>query len=249
MMNGAIRGRLLAEGQRLFDAPPAFVEFTGDEPADRLTNDLDAHPHAYVIGCVMDRQVRAEIAWRVPYRFANRLGTFAFDRLRQLTEEDIRELMSRPEPLHRFPDTMATNFFAAVGQIDEHYDGVASRIWADQPSSAEVVCRFLRFRGMGPKIATMAVNILARRFKVPFSDHYSVDISVDRHVKRVLQRLELVSDDATNDEVVFRARALSPEFPGLMDFPCWEIGRNWCRPSHPQCGDCLMADLCPTARQ
>jgi endonuclease III len=94
----------------------------------------------------------------------------------------------------------------------------------------------------------MAANILARDFKIPFSDHYSIDVSVDRHIKRVLRRLELVPADATNDEIIFRARALSPEFPGLIDFPCWEIGRKWCRPNCPQCGDCLMVDLCPTAR-
>ena len=35
----------------------------------------------------------------------------------------------------------------------------------------------------------MATNILARQFKIPMSDYYSVDISLDVHIQRVLKRL------------------------------------------------------------
>jgi endonuclease III len=247
-MDVRIRERLLAEGHRFFEAKPAFVEFTGEEPADQLVNDLDGHSHAFVIACVMDRQVKAEIAWRVPYRLGQRLGTFRFERLKELTEAEIRDRMNQPEPLHRFPDMMARNVFSTIRHIEDSYDGVASKIWADKPSSAEVVFRFLRFRGVGPKIATMAANILARDFKMPFSDYYSIDISVDRHIRRVLKRLCVVPADGTDDEVIFRARALSPEFPGLLDLPCWEIGRQWCKPTNPLCHKCVMGEVCPTAQ-
>src|SRR5690554_7296394 len=62
------------------------------------------------------------------------------------------------------------------------------RSWRGNPSSAAVVYRFLQFDGVGPKIATMATNILARDFKIPMSDYYSVDISTDVHILRVLRR-------------------------------------------------------------
>ena len=143
---------------------------------------------------------------------------------------------------------MAGYFFAAVHQIQGQYDGDVSRIWADQPPSATVVYRFLEFRGVGPKIATMAANILARDFNIRFSDYFSIDISADVHVRRVFERLGLAPEDATVDQLVYRARSLHPEFPGLMDLPAWEIGRNWCKPNNRDCLSCYITDLCPSAR-
>ena len=236
---------LVEKGTRLFEGPKEFVRFTKNQEADELLNDLSKHPHAFVIGCVMDRQIKAEKAWIIPHRFRERLGSFEVEELRHLTETEIQKLMSEPKPLHRFVDDMSRNFYEAIGLISENYGGNAANIWQNRPSSAETVYRFLKFRGVGPKIATMATNILARGFKVPLTDYYSVDVSVDRHVSRVLSRLGLVTLNDSRDTIVYRARALHPEFPGLLDFPAYEIGKNWCHPSKPLCGDCYMNSICP----
>ena len=92
----------------------------------------------------------------------------------------------------------------------------------------------------------MASNILARNFKVKFKDYYSIDISADVHIKRVFHRLGLTSKSASTEEVIYKARALHPEFPGVLDFPCWEIGRSWCRPQKPTCEECYMGEVCPS---
>ncbi len=155
--------------------------------------------------------------------------------------------MSQPEPLHRFPNAMARNVHDAIGLISSRYGGDAARIWRGCPSSATVVLRFLEFRGVGPKIATMAANILARELKVPFSDYYSVDISVDVHVRRVFGRLGLVAQGASAEVITYTARAISPEFPGILDYPAFEIVRAWCRPRNPACGECTMFAVCPSA--
>jgi endonuclease-3 len=240
----AIGDRLLREGQRLLDAPPEFVQFTGKREADELLNDLRGRPHAYVLACVMDRQIKAEKAWFIPHQFREKLGDFEFETLRALPRQQIERIMTRGK-MHRFPKVMSENFHAAVKRIGQVYNGDAAAMWEGEPPSAAVVYRFLKFDGIGPKIATMAANILARNFKIKFADYYSVDISGDVHVKRVFARLGLVSADAGVEQVVYRARMLSPTFPGLLDLPVWEIGRQWCRPKDPICGECHMRDVCP----
>jgi endonuclease III len=238
---------LTRRGRQLFRAPGAPIQFTGHASADRMLNDLDRYPHALVIACIMTRQMRAERCWMIPYEFKRRVGTFRIQLLRRLTDSEVMKAFSKPTPLHRYTAEMARNFQLAIQLIATKYRGHTSRIWADEPSSAELVYRFLEFRGIGPKIATMAANILARQFKVPLRDYYSIDVSADVHVKRVFERLALVGPNADVNQVIFRARSLSPKFPGLLDFPAWEIGREWCRPRRPSCQLCYMHSLCPTA--
>lgn len=214
-MNSDIAAILVQRGEQLFRTEPRPIAFAGVPAADALLSDLAHHPHAFVLACVMDRQIKAERAWLLPYRVSEALGSFAFERLVQLSLDDVRRLLTVPEPLHRFPAEMSRNFHEAIATIRTTYCGHADRIWSDTPSSAEVVSRFLRFRGVGPKIATMATNILARDFKVPLADYYSVDVSADVHVRRVFWRLGLTVETARLEEVIYTARALHPAFPGL----------------------------------
>lgn len=242
-----IRDRLVEHGQTLFHAPSQLIPFTKVPEADALLNDLINNPHAFVLACVMDRQIKAEKAWLIPYRISEKLHGFSMTALSLLSLADVNRLMKHPEPLHRFVDKMSGAFYSGIQRIATTYSGDASRIWAGRPSSAEVVYRFLEFDGVGPKIGSMATNILAREFKIPFADYFSIDISADVHVRRVFSRLGLCSDNATVEQVIYKAKALYPEFPGMMDLPCWEIGRNWCKARGPDCAGCYMRDLCPTS--
>jgi len=247
MTRAEIVALLVQEGERLLKAPKSLIVFIGDEDSDRLLNDLDGHPHAFVLACVMDRQIKAKRAWMIPYLFSQKLGGFGFATLQELSLARVTELMTEPEPLHRFPTRMSENFYLAVQRIAHDYRGNASQIWANQPSSAEVVYRFLQFHGVGRKIATMAANILAREFKVPFADYYSIDVSVDVQVRRVFTRLGLARAEDDVEEITYLARAFHPVFPGLLDFPAWEIGVKWCRPQNPTCNQCMMRKVCPPA--
>lgn len=247
MNENSIRDRLVEHGLALFRAPRQMIQFTHIPEADALLNDLNEHPHAFVLACVMDRQIRAEKAWLIPYRISEKIHGFSMDALSRLSRDDVNRLMKQPEPLHRFVDKMSEYFHLAVDRIRNVYGGDATRIWSGTPSSAEVVYRFLAFSGVGPKIGSMAANILAREFKIPFEDYFSIDISADVHVRRVFERLGLSNDNASIEQIIYKAKALYPAFPGMMDLPCWEIGRNWCKSRGPECISCYMNDLCPTA--
>ena len=139
MTENAIRGRLVERGRALFDAPKQPIQFTRLPAADGLLNDLERYPHAIVIGCVMDRQVKAERAWLIPYAISEKLGGFSMEVLARLSRADLTTLMAEPEPLHRFVETMSGLLWLAVRRIDTQYAGDASRIWTGNLSSAEVV--------------------------------------------------------------------------------------------------------------
>lgn len=217
MNENSIRDRLVDHGQTLFQAPKQLIQFTKVLEADVLLNDLDTRPHAFVLACVMDRQVKAEKAWLIPYRISEKLHGFSMDTLSTLSRADVNRLMTQPEPLHRFVDKMSECFHLAVQRISNDYAGDASRIWTGRPSSAEVVYRFLAFNGVGPKIGSMAANILAREFKIPFADYFSIDISADVHVRRVFARLGLCSVNAS---------VLSYKFVDKRGFVVYQQGKK-----------------------
>ena len=236
---------LLVEiGKAKFQDPKRnSVHLVEDEVSNAFLNDIENYPHAYVLACCMDRQTKAERAWMIPCKIKEILGNFDFTKLEEKTLDDWKELFNEYS-LHRFNDTMAEVFYEAIQTIRNEYDGKASKIWDGNPSSAAVVYRFLQFKGVGIKIATMATNILARQFKVPFSDYYSIDVSPDVHVKRVMYRNGLVNKEATNEEIIYKARELCPDFPGIIDYSLWEVGRSWCRPSNPDCDNCILKAEC-----
>ena len=220
--------------------------FTKIVAVDVFLNNIEEYPHAYVLGCLMDRQMKSERSWQIPYEICARLGTRKITELANVKKQDYTRLF-RKNKLHRFNDTMATVFYDAILRIKEIYNYDASKIWSGRPSSASVVYRFMEFNGGGIKIATMAANLLVRCFKIPFSDYYSIDISPDVHVRRVLLRMGHVHEDCMdNNAIIYKARELNPEFPGIIDPVCFEIGRNYCRPANPKCDQCPVRNECQT---
>lgn len=220
------------------------IKLVNDEEKNKLVCNLERYPHAFVLACSMDRQLTAERAWSIPYLIKEYLGTFEIMDLYNVSLEEYKRIF-RENKLHRFNDDMATVFYNAIHKIVDEYNGDASNIWKGNPSSATVVSKFLDFDGMGIKISTMATNILSRDFKVKLSDYYSIDISPDVHVKRVFKRMGLIKDVNNIDKIVYKARSINPEFPGLLDLTCWKLGKDICRPTNPKCNECQFAKECP----
>lgn len=235
---------LIRKGKELFNQPYKKIEFTKNPEADNLLNNLKEYPHAFVLACIMDRQIKAEKAWLIPYKISKEIGTFKFSKLLSLKLSEIKKIFKRKN-LHRFNEVMAENFYFAIQKIHKDYNDDASNIWKDRPKSATIVKRFLEFKGVGIKIATMAANILAREFKIPMKDYICIDISPDVHVKRVFKRLGFISKDGDNDELIYAARELNPKYPGIFDLSCWHIGRYYCHPKNPDCNNCYLNKYCP----
>ena len=231
--------------ERFFDLKNTIKrhQFTGNDDIDEYFNDLDKYAHLYVLSCLMDRGIKAEKAWKIPYLISKYFNAFDMESLSKLSYEEILDFFLTNKP-HRYNEDMAKVFYQGVQKIHSEYNNDIAQIWKNKPSSASVIYKFLQFNGCGIKIATMATNILVREYGVELSDYYSIDISPDVHIKRIMYRLGLISNQEDINLVIYKARELNPEFPGIIDVSCWEIGRNYCHPTNPDCKNCPLKNSC-----
>jgi endonuclease III len=242
-----LQNRLIAKALDDQSRAAVPIPFAVKVEADQLVKDITGHPHAFVIACLMDRVGKAERAWSIPYELQQRLGSFEFPFLLQLSLQELENAMKQPTSLHWLNNVMPKNMYKAIHRISDVYNGNAGAIWAGRPSSATIVRRFLEFDGAGPKVATMAANILVRDLRIEVSDRYSIDVSVDVHVRRVLSRMGFVPKGESDEYIIYRAREMHPEYPGVFDLVLWDLGRTLCRPQNPACTSCEWAAQCAYA--
>lgn len=243
-MDNQIVDRLIKLGQDHLLEQFSPKKFSFNSKADKYLNDIDNFSHHFVLACTMDRQIGAERAWSIPYKIGQAIGGQSFDRFVAVKKERIEELFSSKN-LHRYKNKMGTVFYNAIQKIKNDYHGDARQIWNDNPKSGTVVRRFLEFDGVGVKIATMATNILVRDFKISMQDKVCIDISPDIQVMKVFKRLGLIKVKAGKEDLLYCARELYPEYPGVFDFSAWDIGQTWCKKTEPLCDKCYLNDLCP----
>lgn len=234
---------LIKIGEEKISKPIEHETFTNDHQVDLVLNNIKDFPHVIVLAALMDRQIGAERAWKIPSKVVEEIGSYHFNSFASLTLDQLKKIFKKHK-LHRFNDTMAEVFFNGIRLIESKYSKDASKIWSGNPSSATVVKRILEFPGAGIKIATMLTNILVRDFKVPLSDYSSIEISPDVQVMKVFKRAGFLSSNPTIPELIYCAREIYPKYPGIIDLIVWKIGRQWCS-TKPDCQNCIIRDLCP----
>jgi uncharacterized HhH-GPD family protein len=205
---------------------------------------LNEEPLAFLIGVLCDQGILAEKAWVIPWKLKERLGYFSAGQLASVNYEDLTKAMAGPPALHRFPNRMSEFITAACRKVVERYNSLAGNIWFPGSTCAEIQARLEDFWGIGQKKASMAVNILVRDMGVEVTDYENIDVSYDVHVRRVFQRTDLAQSD-TEKAIVEAGRLHNPEYPGALDLPCWVVGREWCRPTTPDCWNCPLTSGCP----
>ena len=213
--------------------------FTDDPAADAF---IKAHPGAFLIGVLFTQGVSAERAWAGPYLLAERLGHF--DMARMVDEPArVAQAVAAAPALHRFVNTLPGWIVEAASRVLDEYGGDASAIWPDGAPLVEVVARLRAFKGIGPKKAIMAAEILVRHFRVRLTGTECGSVAYDVHVRRVFLRTGMVDVD-TPEAVAEAARCACPESPGVLDLATWLVGREWCRPAEPRCDDCRIGHVC-----
>ena len=104
-----------------------FVKFTDNQSINNLLNNLDEYPHAFVLGCVMDKQIPAHRAWAIPYNISVEFSRFDIDFLTNISLDEYKKLFNEKK-YHRFNDKCAEDFYEAVHKIKNEYENVSNDI-------------------------------------------------------------------------------------------------------------------------
>jgi endonuclease III len=202
------------------------------------------NPFAFAMAVSLDRQVRAEIIWTIPYDIHRRLGHLDPNRFYKMSLDELVNLFSRLPRKPRFVNAAPQTIKDLARIVVEELNGNASLIWVGKRANA-VKSTFRRIHGVGPGIANMSVLLIEKAYGVRFNDldRTRMDIKPDIHTVRVLYRLG-VSNDLTEQDALDASQQLHPEYPGELDAPLWIIGRQWCHAYTPQCEVCPMETVC-----
>jgi len=213
-------------------------------PANQL---LAGDPFAFLLAVIYDQGQGAERAWRYPYQLHQVMGSLVPDRIAEMHLIDLDELFCTTEPRLFYWRQASARTLRAAERVRRHYGGDASCIWRDgDPSPREIERRFQEFDGIAQKKASMATNILYRDLHwitVSRENLPEIDVSYDRHVRRVFLRAGLADVDSP-EAIIASARRLRPEYPGALDLPAWHIGRGFCSNTSPRCDECPLSQPC-----
>lgn len=236
---------LIRTGREYLRQTREIVPFTGRTEADQALNDIENLPHLYLLGAQMDRGIESHVAWEIPYRIYESLGlkSLEFADFRKPSIEDLVQMFIQNN-LHRYPAKMARIFHNTLEHVSHAYEGDATRLWNDQPSSATLIKRFLQFDGMGLRIATRTANGLFRDFKIKLSDSSSLDVTPDLPVRRVFRRTGFINRHASDEELIYSAREMHVRYPGIFEKPSEEIVKRLCKAEDPLCHECPLDTSC-----
>jgi len=233
------------------------------KPEDRTPLSRD-EANSLLISCLVNRGIQ----WERAMGSANTLGLVDEMKIRTGYSDTIRlftELNDVMTEWHMFADYaavdgegkqlpslhryryMASYCCLAAARVRDQYDSDIRNIWRDEPTGQEFLRRIFEFKGLKQKCGGLFARVAVLSHGAVLWDNYAgLDISPDVHVVRVMKRLGLVSENATTQEVINRARELSPyapvEWEGL-----WLHGVEVCS-AVPRCGECSISRGCSSRR-
>jgi len=235
----AVAGAILEYGTRLPTPDPPII-VRGDKEANEL---VVSNANAFLFALLWDEGQKAEGVWKYPKRLCENLGHLDPKLIANMRLTELVGVFSI-RPRLRYPTKFAVFLKLACEMLVDRHGGDAANLWNDKPTAQELAKRLEQFYGVGQKKASMRTNMLVRDLRVPISgSKETIDISNDVMVQRVFLRAGLV-ENPTEEEIVGVARTLCPDYPGALDLPTWKIGRDYCEPAEPRCGECPIGQVC-----
>lgn len=217
----------------------------------RLTSD---RANEFILGVLFDRSVKSYQAWYAGEEISRILGdsdnpatlweNFVNMEKRRLT--GFLRYGNGGNAFHRHYRTYAKQLPITAKTILKKYDGDPRKIWNNQRDINLVMKRLEELTGIGPALSRMTVNLLSRDYGLLGGMKAKKDLTVkpDVHVRRVFTRLGLIDKSTSIKDIDKIVKEISPRYPGALDYPAWEIGRNYCKATNPDCVNCEIRQVC-----
>lgn len=217
-------------------------------PLARNNKDADkflrGNLYAFLMAALMQRGSRAEAVWEIPFHLFNKLDHLDPLAFSKMTSEQLEEILRSLPQKPRYPNQAAKTIISLSKIVVNQFGGNVCSIWEGR-KPADVAGTLVGLSGVGPGIANMTIRILLDVFGYDPGPEgrKQINVKADTHVIRVFYRTGLIQSKSA-DECIQAARQLYPEFPGLLDWPAWEIGRTWCHEHNPECVNCPLPEVC-----
>jgi len=178
-------------------------------------------PYELLVATILSAQTTDETVNRVTPAVFARYPTPAA--LAAAAPDELEQLV-HPTGFFR---AKAANLVGMARDVEERFDGEVPREMDD----------LVTLRGVGRKTANVVRSV---GFDLP-------GLPVDTHVGRLARRLRLTTEtDPVKAEHDLNG-LVAPEDRGALSLRLILHGRRVCSARRPRCGDCLLADVCPSA--
>lgn len=198
------------------------LDFREDEYAS-LVASRSSNPFETLVATVISQNTNDKNTMRAMENLKGRLGYLTPEKIIELSDEELEELI-RPAGLHK----QKARYLKLIAE--RLSGGVLEEILSLETEEARN--RLLEIPGIGPKTADVLLSFMGRE-----------TVGVDRHIARVSSRLG-ISDGSYEGT----RRALMDIFDKKdylrAHLLLIKLGREYCRPRNPRCGECPLRDIC-----
>lgn len=176
-------------------------------------------PFHALIGCILSQRTTNKNATKAAKTLFSAASTP--QSILNLPEENLKQLI-RPSGYY---NQKARYIIETTRVIVENFNG-------ETPSMRE---ELLSLPGVGPKTADI---VLSYGYGKPA-------VAVDTHIHRVSRRIGLAGIDAKTTEVKQALEIALPQTDwSYADGALLQLGKDYCKPRNPKCGECPVEKLC-----
>lgn len=218
------------------------IKFSDNEYVDITIKNISDYPHLFIMGCLLHSIFPNKEAWTILYKICkDHVKSFNIEDMQKIDYANYNDLFI----IYKKQNYLISEILHdSINKIYYYYDGDASLIWKDNPSSAEIIYRILSFKGSNIQIAIMTANLLHKVFQVEFKDYISLDIIPNNNIKRIYYRTGLINNIDSIEQIIYKARSINYDYPSKFDYYLEQLGESVCTTDTPNCNKCIFNQYC-----